>query len=163
MWLFGATKRQASPLRLVEGFLLTQSEIPTDKIKAYRDTQYRVAGDGDPFTLMIDTRSEALSTLYSTTGQTCGVFITAFNPFGQAQSDEANETTHGRLGNYLRALTPHVIEGSGADPTGAWPEEKSFLALGINLVTARPLGLRFRQDAVAWVGEDAIPRLIVLR
>jgi hypothetical protein len=75
-----------------EGFLLAQSEIPTDKIKAYRNTQYRVAWDGDPFTLMINTRSEALSRLYATTGQTCGVFITAFNPFGQAQRDEANET-----------------------------------------------------------------------
>jgi hypothetical protein len=147
----------------VEGFLLTQSEIPTDKIKAYRNTQYRVAWDGDPFTLMIDTRSEALARLYATTGQTCGVFVTAFNPFGQAQSDEANEAAHGRLGEYLHALTPHVIEGVGADPTGAWPEEKSFLALGINLVTARPLGLRVRQDAVVWVGEDAIPQLVLLR
>jgi hypothetical protein len=163
MWLFGATKRQASALRFVEGFLLTHSEIPTDKIKAYRDTQYRVAWDGDPFTLMIDTRSEALSRLYATTGQPCGVFITAFNPFGQAQSDEANEAAHGRLGEYLRALTPHVIEGSGVDPTGAWPEEKSFLALGINPVTARLLGSRVRQDAVVWVGEDAVTQLIPLR
>lgn len=112
---------------------------------------------------MIDTRSEALARLYAITGQTCDVFITAFNPFGQAQSDEANEATHGRLGKCLRALTPYVIEGAGADPAGAWPEEKSFVALGINLVTARPLGLRVRQDAVVWVGEDAIPRLILLR
>jgi hypothetical protein len=163
MWLFGATKRQASPIRLVEGFLLAQSEIPTDKIKAYRNAQYCVAWDGDPFTLVIGTRSEALSRLYATTAQTCGVFITAFNPFGQAQSDEANEAAHGRLREYLHVLTPYVIEGVGADPTGAWPEEKSFLALGINLVTARPLGLRVRQDAVVWVGEDAIPRLILLR
>jgi hypothetical protein len=147
----------------VEGFLLAQSEIPTDKIKAYRDTQYRVAWDGDPFTLMIDTRSEALSRLYATTGQACGVFITAFNPFGQIQSNEANEAAHVRLGNYLRALTPRVIEGVGADPNGAWPEEKSFFALGINLVTARLLGSRVHQDAVVWVGEDAVPQLILLR
>jgi hypothetical protein len=163
MWLFGATKRQASALRFVEGFLLAQSEIPTDKIKAYRDTQYRVAWDGDPFTLMIETRSEALSRLYATTGQTRGVFITAFNPFGQAQSDEANETAHGHLGECLRALTPYVIEGAGADPTKAWPQERSFLALGVNLVMARLLGWRVHQDAVVWAGEDAIPRLILLR
>jgi hypothetical protein len=163
MWLFGATKRQASPLHFVEGFLLTQSEIPTDKIEAYRNTQYCVAWDGDPFTLIIDTRSEALSKFYAITGQTCGVFITAFNPFGQAQSDEANETAHGRLEECLRALTPFIIEGAGINPIGAWSEKKSFLALGINLVAAGPLGLRFRQDAVVWVGEDAIPQLILLR
>jgi hypothetical protein len=67
----------------VEGFLLAQSEIPTDKIKAYRDTQYCVAWDGDPFTLMIDTRSEALSRLYTTTGQACGVFIHCLYGIGE--------------------------------------------------------------------------------
>jgi hypothetical protein len=98
--------------------------------------------------MAIDTRSEALSRLYATTGQTCGVFITTLNPFGQAQNDEANET---------------VIEGTGAHPTGAWPEEKSFFALGINVVAARLLASRVHQDAVVWVGEDAVPQLILLR
>ena len=131
MWLFGATKRQASPLHLVEGFLSTQSEIPTDKIKAYRDTEYRVARDGDLFTLMIDTRSEALSRLSANVGQTCSVFITAFNPFGQAQSDEANEAAHGRLGKSLRAPMSSWVLGLIRLARG----RRRILALAINLVT----------------------------
>ena len=50
-----------------------------------------------------------------------------------------------------------------ADPIGAWPEEKSFLALGVGEDTARKLGNRFRQDAVVWVRSDAVPRLLLLR
>jgi len=70
---------------------------------------------------------------------------------------------HVQLGEYLRTLTPYTIEGVGADPAGAWPEEKSYFALGINEDTARQLGMRFHQDAVVWVGPDAIPQLLLLR
>lgn len=96
-------------------------------------------------------------------GQTCGLFITAFNPFGQVQSAEVNKAAHSRLRDCLRALGPYVIEGAGADPSGAWPEEISFFALGIDNAAARQLGSRFHQDAVVWAGPDAVPRLLLLR
>jgi hypothetical protein len=56
-----------------------------------------------------------------------------------------------------------VLDAEGADPTGAWPPEPSFFALGINEETARLLGIRYRQDAVLWVGANAIPELLLLR
>ena len=68
-----------------------------------------------------------------------------------------------RLGRELRGLYPIVIEGAGADPTGAWPPEKSYFSLGVDLETARVLGRRYQQDAVVWTGKDAIPKLILLR
>ncbi len=46
-----ATKREASTLRLMEGFLLAQSEISAEKIKAYRDTDYRLGRCGRTFVL----------------------------------------------------------------------------------------------------------------
>ena len=55
------------------------------------------------------------------------------------------------------------MDGAGADPTGAWPAEKSFLALGVGEEAARNLGNCFHQDAVVWVGPDAVPRLLLLR
>lgn len=142
---------------------MTDTAISSEKIAAYRATHYRVGNGPEAFTLRIDTKSDSLRRLYKTTGQTCGLFITAFNPFGRAQSAEANEAAHSHLGDYLRAIASHVIEGAGADPTGAWPEEISFFALGIGDDAARQLGSRFHQDAVVWVGPDAIPRLRLLR
>jgi hypothetical protein len=57
----------------------------------------------------------------------------------------------------------HVIDGDGADPSGQWPAERSYLAFGIDADAARELGRRFQQDAVIWIGKDAIPQLLLLR
>ena len=137
--------------------------IAAHKIDAYRATHYRVGAGPGAFTLRINIPSNPLRRLYENTGHTCSVFITAFNPFGQQQSAHANDAAHARLGECLRALTPHVFEGTGADPTGAWPHEKSYFALGMDKAAASELGAKFRQDAVVWAGPDTIPRLLLLR
>lgn len=142
---------------------MAHSEVLAEKIEAYRKTDYRFGAGRDAVTLHIDRRSDALALLYASSGHACAVFITACNPFGQGQSVEANEDAHGRLGEALRALSAPVTEGAGADPSGAWLEEKSFFALGVDLATARDLGSHYRQDAIVWAGEDAVPKLILLR
>lgn len=153
----------ASTLRILEDFLLPQSEIPDEKLQAYRDTEYRFGRGHNLITLRIDARSEELGRLYASTDSACGVFITAYNPLGQAQNIEANVDAHARLGAELKALTTRVFEGAGADPTGAWPEEKSFFALGVGLEEAQDLGIRYQQDAIVWAGSDAVARLVLLR
>ena len=79
------------------------------------------------------------------------------------QSDAENLVAHSKLGADLRALTNHLYEGFGADPKGVWPEERSYLALGIDRHTAELLGERVQQDAVVWAGDDNIPQLLCLR
>jgi hypothetical protein len=71
-----------------------------------------------------------------------------------------------RLADRLRQLPggkERMIEGAGYDPRGTWPEEKSFLVLGLDLETSRALGREFNQNAIVWAGTDAIPRLVLLR
>jgi hypothetical protein len=142
---------------------LADTAIASDKVAAYQNTRYQVGAGPEAVTLAIDIKCDGLLRLYRRTGQSCGLFITACNPFGQAQSAEANAAAHSKLGDCLRALVPHVIEGIGADPNGAWPGEMSFFALGIDEDAACRLGSRFRQDAVVWTGPDAVPRLLLLR
>jgi hypothetical protein len=142
---------------------LARSEIAAEKIEAYRKTDYRFGGGKAAVTLRIDQRSDGLARLYAVSGLSCAVFVTAFNPFGRAQSAEANAVAHLRLGNDLRGISSVMIEGAGTDPAGAWPEEKSYLALGVHLDIARSLGRCHQQDAVVWVGPDAVPKLILLR
>ena len=139
------------------------SEISANKIKAYYKTHYRVFYLDNPFVLQIGIHSIELQKLFQQTYKNCALFITAFNPYGSTQSDEANLAAHQRMGDYLRSLTESVWEGEGADPTGQWPAEQSFLALGINHETAQLLGNRAHQDAVVWIGPQAIPELILLR
>jgi hypothetical protein len=142
---------------------MARTEIPVDKIEAYLDTHYRVGVGPDTFVLRVGQQSSALALRYAAIGSDCALFITAFNPLGQKQQDAANEAAHARLGEQLRATSSHVIEGEGADADGNWPPEKSYLAIGIGVDTARELGSRFRQDAVIWIGKDAIPQLLLLR
>jgi hypothetical protein len=156
---------------------LPQSEISAGLVAAYRATEYRVGSetgsDGESgsdssrtFILHIDQYSESLSRLLAASGHQCAAFITACNPFSVHQSREANHAVCARLRDELirRAAHPEqIIKGESRDPSGAWPEEKSFLALGLDLETSQVLGREFGQNAIVWAGADAIPRLILLR
>lgn len=107
-----------------------------------------------------------MAQLLAETGHRCATFITACNPFGAQEDFEANMKAcadlRKRLDNYVAEPT-QIIEGDGIDPSGAWPAEKSFLVLGLDLEASEALGREFGQNAVVWSGADAIPRLILLR
>lgn len=145
---------------------LPQSEIPDDLIAAYQSAYYRAGWGHHAITLRIDQYSEPLAQLLAETGHRCAAFITACNPFGAQEDFETNTKAcaylRKRLDSYVAAPT-QIIEGEGIDPSGAWPAEKSFLVLGLDIETAEALGREFGQNAVVWSGADAIPRLILLR
>ena len=139
------------------------TDIPQDKISAYLATDYIVHSDSSTFAMRIGTFSPEVQAIYESQGWTCCIFITAFNPFGREQSRAENELAHAELGIELRTISLNVSEGEGTDPTLNWHPEKSFLAHGIDEQKSRELGTNYRQDAVVWVGQDAVPRLLLLR
>ena len=141
------------------------TSVTAEKIEAYRTTDYMVEISGCFFVLRIGCISNELHNLYKNTSEASALFITAYNPEGSLQSDDENMAAHAALGAYLRSLTPHVFEGEGkgTGDNACWPGEKSFLALGLDHETAVTLGRKLRQDAVVWVGENAIPELLLIR
>jgi hypothetical protein len=145
---------------------LPQPPISDGIISAYLSASYRVQSSGETFILHIDQYSEPLSRLLVASGHHCAAFITACNPWGKLQSPEANSVANSRLADQLWQRPggeARTIEGAGYDPRGTWPEEKSFLVLGLDLEASRALGREFNQNAIVWTGADAIPRLILLR
>ncbi|WP_213539526.1 DUF3293 domain-containing protein [Nitrosospira sp. NRS527] len=150
---------------------MPQSKITGDLVAAYRSAHYRVDQQVDHRTgpgaiiLRVDQYSEPLSQLFSASGHRCTAFITACNPFGQIQSPETNREACAHLFGKLRSLVGpgRIIEGEGFDPSGKWPAEKSFIALGLDLEASCALGKEFGQNAIVWAGADAVPRLILLR
>jgi hypothetical protein len=70
---------------------------------------------------------------------------------------------HAELGGKLQALGLKAIEGSGCEVGSDWPAEKSYLALGLSLETAKAIGTRFDQDAIVWAGADTVAQLILMR
>jgi hypothetical protein len=132
-------------------------------LEAYGATHYRVCDGVQNFTLQIGKYSQELADLFRQSNTVSALFITADNPFSEAVSEAENAANHRILGEHLRCLVVAVHEGAGQDAQGQWPAEGSYLALGISLPQASALGIEYRQNAVVWIDEDAIPQLILLR
>ena len=139
------------------------TQIHHDKVRAYEATDYRLGHTDQDIVLTINKRSERLATLFAANGVSCGAFITAYNPRGAIQSDAANARGHAELASKLQELGVDAIEGSGSEKGSEWPAEKSYFALGLALELAKAIGTHFEQDAIVWVGPDAVPQLILLR
>ena len=101
--------------------------------------------------------------MFAGNGVNCGAFLTAYNPQRTIQSNAANAQGHAELASKLQKLGVQTIEGSGSEEGTEWPAEKSYFALGLALELAKAIGTHFDQDAIVWVGPDAVPQLILLR
>lgn len=55
-----------------------------------------------------------------------------------------------------------VLSGEGKDPESGWAEQ-SLLAIGLSREQAVALGNRYRQLAIVFAGQDALPELVLLR
>ena len=139
------------------------TQIHPDKVRAFLATDYRLGHTPQDIVLTIGQFSDRLAALFISSGVACGAFITAYNPRGTVQADAANDKAHAQLAAKLAELRLQVIEGSGSEEGTDWPAEKSYFALGLALKPAKAIGVYFDQDAIVWVGPDAVPQLILLR
>ncbi len=121
------------------------TQIQPDKIRAYLATDYRLGHTDNDIILTIGKRSERLAALFASGGFDCGAFITAYNPRGTTQSDEANDQAHAQLAGEIERLGLASIEGSGSEEGTDWPAEYSYFALD---QTCRPPNSGQRRDSV---------------
>lgn len=138
------------------------SAISTSLRDAYRATHYRVLAP-QPFTLRIGVTSEALSDLYRGNHVREAAFLTAWNPFSVTASEVENCRAQRLLAERLGSVAVAVLPGLGIDPASGHPGEESLLALGLPRDSAIRLAQDFRQNALVWIGPDAMPELILLR
>ena len=139
------------------------TQIHPDKVRAYLATDYRIGHTAQDIVLTIAQPSARLAAMFADNGVNCGAFLTAYNPRGSVQPDAANDAAHAQLAAKLQALRLKAIEGSGSEEGTDWPSEKSYFALGLALEPAKEIGTHFDQDAIVWVGPDAVPQLVLLR
>jgi len=139
------------------------TQIEPEKVRAYLATDYQLGDEADEVVLKIGTSSDQLAALFASYGVTCGAFLTAYNPKGLLQSDAANDLGHAELEHLLRNKGLTAIEGAGSEDGSDWAPERSWFAPGLALAPAKELGAHFAQDAIVWVGPDAVPQLILLR
>ena len=142
---------------------MTRTEIPPELLAAYHATEYWVGNEPGGFCLRVEIYSAQLAQLLLESECECAAFISAHNPFSKPRAARANGAAHERLRQALAQQSARLLEGAGRDAGGRWPEEKSFLAIGLGLEASKEVGKRFRQNAIVWAGSDAVPRLILLR
>ena len=135
--------------------------LAPDKLEAFLGTHYLVHG-APALRLVVGERCAGLAELHRRRGVAASVFVTAWNPGGEAAGPEANARRQAELESELDARGLEWLPGEGAHPTNDWPPERSALVLGIGLTEAAALGRRFGQAAVVWCDEGALPRLVVI-
>ena len=142
--------------------MFVQSELDASLVTAYRETEYQVT-EGEPFVLKVDEPCPALLGLYRAKNVSCAAFITACNPFSCELTDVENAVRQTELASELKRRSLSYLEGIGQHPSGGWPGEPSFLALGLSLEAAKSLGQTYGQNAIVWCGPEAVPNLVLLR
>lgn len=130
-------------------------------IRAYRATNYMVFAD-PPFALRIGEHSAMLARILEERAVSCAAYITAWNPKGVAAAQVTNEAAQQRLRVEVEELGFECLSGEGRGEIGDWPPEASFLILGCSRSRAKKLGHQFKQNAVVWIGPNAVPELIML-
>ena len=138
------------------------SEVAEQLIEAYRSTHYRVLKPV-PFILRIGELNKTLAQLYKDQGVSSAAFLTAWNPFSRIAKAIDNEKANQELKRVLHDDRICFFDGISEDPMGLWPGEPSVLALGLSHKKAISIGKKYSQNAIVWIGSDAIPQLEVLR
>lgn len=115
---------------------------------AYRGAFYRSnAGGRDEIEIRVGKKTPALDDVLRRSGKRRWAFLTACNPGARELSAAENRARTRALESDLRRSGFLAFRGwSGAD-AGDWPEEASFLVVGIGRREADRLRRRFGQDA----------------
>lgn len=180
---FATLSRGLAPVIAVHGELLeerlhvppeplaTEPRIDLPTLQAYVATRFRVdlapsaAAKGKRTSkhldLRVGKRSAGLATLHASHGVTDSIFVTAWNPLGQAQGHEANREAHLGLLAWLESRGFAYLSGRGIGDDPGWEPEESVLVLGGSSDLARALCVQFHQNAIVHVGADAVPVLIL--
>jgi len=142
--------------------LFSGSEIPSETIQAYLETEYFAFGDAST-TLRVGAINPELDALHKAHDVNCSAFITACNPFSQNCSAEFNAASQEALARELKRLGFTAVDGIGKHPSNNWPGEDSYLVPGLSLEAAKALGTQYGQNAIVWSAADATPQLVLLR
>lgn len=114
--------------------------------------------------LMVGVSDATLDALLAREGQERWAYLTAWNPGARQGSDEDNARRNRALFlDLLKAGARPILSGRGIpEQPSEWPPEASYLAVGLDVATARQLGQRYGQVAVLVGRRGGVPELLYL-
>lgn len=142
---------------------MSKSSLDPTLIQAYRRTRYSADLDGEAIVLRVDAPSPVMAAAIAAAGAPGAAFITAENPYSTPSAAQDNAASQALLKSELAALGATLFEGVGQGDDPAWPDEASYLALGLSRDQACLLGRKYQQNAIVWIGTNGTPELVLLR
>ena len=119
--------------------------------QAYKNALYIVNLNDDlAITLRVKQENKALDFLLEKNNNSSWAFITAFNPYGQQQTNEINLIKNEELLKYLTQRGYKFLRGYGTCINHEWPQEKSVLVFDVSQDEARKIGTYFKQHCVVF-------------
>jgi hypothetical protein len=146
-----------------EGVRDSDSVIPSSVITAYRLAHYSFQVDVLSIDFSIDRFCPGIADLFEKLSRQTAFCITACNPLGQELGDVENEAASEELRSLLLEHDLPFFPAFGKGPDGSWGPEPGYMVFGLTCVQAKRLGSRFHQNAIVWVGPNAVPKLVLLR
>lgn len=91
--------------------------------------------------------------------------VTAYNPRSERREAAENERAHHALRTDIqdRGLAHHSTLATGTGPSDSGWDEPGLLVAGADRRWIVALAVRYGQNAVLWIGDDATPALLVTR
>lgn len=128
--------------------------------QAYLDTTYRVRAQYQLIDIRVGVENVALDQLLLIHGVSEWAFLTASNPGSRLLGYAQNRIRNVELEQSLRDADLHFLHGVGVPDLHGWPQERSYLVLGINRLEAVSIAMRWGQSAIVWGEAGAKPQLI---
>jgi hypothetical protein len=127
---------------------------------AYRRTSYRAAlGSGARVEIRVGERCAVIDAELRARGLDTWAYLTAANPHAARLAEAENAARHAALVRALAAWP--CCDGESVADDGAWPPERSLLALGISEADALRIARGFEQEAIV-AGALGEPARLVL-
>ena len=111
----------------------------------------------------ISQKNELADTLLSQFMAQSGIVITAYNPYSELLSDEANKKLNSELEHELQTAGYSLFNALGQDGKGEWPGEPSFFVTGIDKNTAEAFAKKYQQNAIVWHEKGSASELLLMR
>ena len=132
--------------------------LSSDLLNGYLATCYQIHKPA--IDIYISKENSVLNTFLIQNNYFSWCFITAWNPFSVAQSDETNNTLNAQLKADLSDFI--VYDGQGTDTLGDWPPELSFFVANISKEKTKELASKYKQNAVVFGELNKPAELLVL-
>lgn len=129
----------------------------TELEDAYRTAEYYIEDD-PPIRFEIGQPHQGLALLLMSFDVQQAVWITAYNPGSQLQSEDGNLTNQMQLLERIESMRLNYFVGHSCDKAGEW-FEPGYLVLGMDEEIGVDLGRDFGQHAVVAIGPSGEPRL----